>query len=344
MTGDADPAQAPTLDEIQRLISYVEAVYRAILNRPPTIREVEKYANAINDGASPIDVFHEINASEERQKIAKLFVAPGSYQSPVANPAELADHMRDIAAAGPELAGITIDRAAMIALWEALLPFLVTFPFPATQTPGFSYFYDNMFYGVADALILQAMLRRYKPRRFVEIGSGFSSACAVDTVDRFLGGTCAFTFIEPNPERLLGLLGERARTSRFFQQPVQTVSLALFEELEAGDLLFIDSSHVLRTGSDVCRELFDILPRLASGVIVHIHDILWPFDYSEHWIVQQNRSYNEAYAVRAFLTDNPHWNILFFNDYFGKFEGDRIRRTFPDFTANFGDSLWLQKV
>jgi predicted O-methyltransferase YrrM len=344
MSGEADAPQAPTLEEIQRLISYVEAVYRAVLNRPPTLPEVEKYANQIHDGISPMDVFHAINDSDERRAIAKLFVTPGSYQSPVANPAELHDHVRALAAAGPELTGITIDRDAMIALWERLLPFLVTFPFPAAQTPGFRYYFENMFYGVADALMLQAMLRLYVPKRFIEIGSGFSSACAVDTSDRFLAGATEFTFIEPNPERLLGLLGERAQTSRFFHQPVQAVSLDVFDELEAGDMLFIDSSHVLRTGSDVCRELFDILPRLASGVIVHIHDILWPFDYSEHWIVQQNRSYNEAYGVRAFLTDNPNWKILFFNDYFGKFEGERIRQTFPDFGAHFGDSLWLEKI
>lgn len=191
--------------------------------------------------------------------------------------------------------------------------------------------------------MLHGMLRHLKPKRLIEIGSGFSSACAVDTIDRFLDGTCDLTFIEPYPERLLGVLGERARTTRIFNVPVQGVPLEIYGELEAGDVLFIDSSHVLRTGSDVCMELFEILPRLAKGVFVHIHDIIWPFEYPQNWILDQNRSYNEAYAVRAFLTGNPNWKIAFFNDYFAKFEGARIQQSFPQHTGDFGGSIWLER-
>jgi hypothetical protein len=335
--------QERLVDDLQRVVSYIEAVFRTVLHRPPEIAEAEKYAKAIYDGLSPVDFFHIVSRCDERRAHAKLFAVPGSYQSPVANPAELQPYVRGLATAGPALAGIAIDRAAMIAVWDDLLPFLTTCPLPSVPTPGFAYYAENAFFALPDALVLQAMLRRHAPKRYVEIGSGFSSACAIDTIEHFLNGSCATTFIEPQPQRLLGVLGDRARGSRIFDVPVQAVPPAFFEELEAGDVLFIDSSHVLRTGSDVCFELFEILPRLAAGVFVHVHDVLWPFDYPESWILRENRSYNEAYAVRAFLTGNADWTIAFFNDYFAKFEWLRIAQSFPGLSGTFGGSLWLQR-
>lgn len=149
--------------------------------------------------------------------------------------------------------------------------------------------------------------------------------------------------IEPQAERVRSLLGERAGDMRIINAPVQRVPVDVFEQLEAGDLLFIDSTHILRTGSDVCYELFEIFPRLASGVTVHLHDIFWPFEYPDAWILDDNRSWNEAYAVRAFLTDNDCWEILFFNDYFMKFERERIERHLPRFSQGSGGALWLQR-
>jgi hypothetical protein len=343
MSSAADPQHEKFLEEIQRIVNYIEGVYRTVLNRPPELAEAEKFANAIYQGLAPMDFFDAVYNSNERRGIAKIFAVPGSYQSPIANPVELRDYVLGLPRVGPDITGISIDRGAMVALWEQLRPYLTTCPFPTTETPGFHYYSENFFFGFGDGLMLHGMLRHLKPKRLIEIGSGFSSACAVDTIDRFLDGTCDLTFIEPYPERLLGVLGERARTTRIFNVPVQGVPLEIYGELEAGDILFIDSSHVLRTGSDVCMELFEILPRLAKGVFVHIHDIIWPFEYPQNWILDQNRSYNEAYAVRAFLTENPNWKIAFFNDYFTKFEGARIQQSFPQNTGDFGGSIWLER-
>jgi len=127
------------------------------------------------------------------------------------------------------------------------------------------------------------------------------------------------------------------------QQNVQQVPVTLFDELRAGDILFIDSTHVLKTGSDVCFELFDILPRLASGVFVHFHDIFWPFEYPREWVISENRSWNEQYALRAFLTRNDAWEIMMFNDYFGLFERPMIASTYPPFLRSFGSALWLRR-
>jgi hypothetical protein len=187
------------------------------------------------------------------------------------------------------------------------------------------------------------MLRLHRPRRFIEIGSGWSSACALDTIEHYLDGNCHLTFIEPYPQLLRDLLGEITSVVEIIEEPVQQVPMHVFETLQSGDLLFIDSTHVMSTGSDVCFELFEILTRVPRGVFVHIHDIFWPFEYPRTWAVDDNRSWNEIYAVRAFLTGNYEWQIIFFNDYFSKLERTKIEATYPEFLLNSGGALWLQR-
>jgi hypothetical protein len=125
---------------------------------------------------------------------------------------------------------------------------------------------------------------------------------------------------------------------RFSRPPPST-----FDDLSAGDILFIDSTHIVKTGSDVCCELFEILPRLPAGVLVHFHDIFWPFEYGEDWVLNENRSWNEIYALRAFLTYNSQFEIIFFNDFFRQFRRDLIAQTYPKFLNNTGGAIWLRR-
>ena len=120
--------------------------------------------------------------------------------------------------------------------------------------------------------------------------------------------------------------------------------LKIFKSLQAGDILFIDSTHVMKTGSDVCFELFEILPCLAPGVLVHFHDIFWPFEYPRLWAVEENRSWNELYAVRALLSRSNKLRILLFNDYLAQLERAMIETTYPQFLRDTGSALWLQKL
>ena len=125
---------------------------------------------------------------------------------------------------------------------------------------------------------------------------------------------------------------------------MQDVPLDTFDELERNDILFIDSTHILKTGSDVAFELFEVLPRIKQGVVVHLHDMFYPFEYPRNWVIDDNRSWNEIYAVRAFLTNNADFRILFFNDYFARFAKDLIERDAPHVLENVGGSLWLQRT
>ena len=130
------------------------------------------------------------------------------------------------------------------------------------------------------------------------MGSGFTSALALDVRDRFLPDL-ELTFIEPYPDRLYGLLGQKDRgLCEIIPAPVQDVPLEKFDQLSAGDILFVDTSHVAKTGSETNWVILNVLPRLAQGVIVHIHDIFWPFEYPRHWI-EDARSWSEIYLVRA---------------------------------------------
>ncbi len=124
---------------------------------------------------------------------------------------------------------------------------------------------------------------------------------------------------------------------------MQNVGLDVFAALGPGDILFVDSSHVLKTGSDVCYELFDILPVLQPGVMVHFHDIFYHFEYPAPWVVEERRSWNEIYALRAFLMYNSAFEVVFFNNYFMKRFPEIAGDPATPFARNEGGGLWLRK-
>jgi hypothetical protein len=289
-------------------------------------------------------IFRSLGYDISRVRPVRVFVPPGHFYSPIANPDEVDRHLTRIypqrlVDSVPE---VSIDRGAMVRKWNALVPFMKSAPFSETPTAGLRYGYDNNYYSWGDGSILHGMLRLHRPKKLIEIGGGHSSACTLDTVDRYIEG-CQLTFIEPYPRRLLDLFGDAVSRVRILDYPVQETPLEIFEELDSGDVLFIDSTHVLRPGSDVCFELFQVLPRLARGVLVHFHDMFWPFEYPRTWSVQENRSWNELYAVRAFLMGNDAWEVVMFNDYMATFESPLIESTYPAFLRNAGGALWLQR-
>jgi len=326
---------------------FVRALYQVMLHRDPDEKGLSFYTKELIRGRSHQSILEEFRASDEfkAQAAAKLFVPPGHYYSPIVNTREADVYLlaREALPVPHELPGIALDQVRLVEEWQSLLPYLTTAPFPASKNPQFRYCFENPAYSWGDGSILHAMLRKYRPKRLIEVGSGWSSACIFDTVEQFLSGNCELTFIEPYPELLRELLGKASSKVRIFENPVQEVALTTFDMLEAGDFLFIDSTHVLRTGSDVCFELFDVLPRLAPGVLVHIHDMFWPFEYPRQWVVNENRSWNEIYAVRSFLSNNDAWDIVMFNHYLALFQLPMIEATYPTFLRNSGGALWLQR-
>ena len=231
-----------------------------------------------------------------------------------------------------------------LALLETFGRYHDDMPFKDEPTAGLRYYFDNPFFSYGDAVILYSMLRRRRPQRVVEVGSGFSSAVMLDTNDRFCQKQMRMTFIDPYPERLLALLAdEDIRQHEVIPDCVQGVSFETFAELGANDLLFVDSSHVAKAGSDVVYLVTSVLPRLRTGVVVHFHDVFWPFEYPEEWIVG-GRAWNEAYLLKAFLQFNAAFKIVFFNSYVATHHAAIAERHLPLFMRNPGGGLWIEKV
>ncbi|MDQ3777149.1 MAG: class I SAM-dependent methyltransferase [Pseudomonadota bacterium] len=243
-----------------------------------------------------------------------------------------------------EVPGVELNARSQQALLRTLRPYYADQPFSAQAATGLRYYFENDFFSYADGIFLYSLLRHLRPRRFVEIGSGYSSALALDVNDLFLHGRTQMTFIEPNAQRLLSLLRpeDRART-RLHEKLVQDVPLSVFAEVKRGDVLFVDSSHVVAFGSDVNWILFEILPRLPSGVYVHFHDIFYPFEYPDLWI-KQGRGWNEVYMLRAFLQYNRDFEIMLFAHYLGQTQRDFLAAHMPVCLSNAGGSLWLRRI
>ena len=252
---------------------------------------------------------------------------------------------RDRIFAVPEtLPEIDLGPQEQLELVDTLTPFARDTELCETPTPGHRYSFDNDFFTYGDAVVLHAMLRWLRPRRLVEIGSGYSSALILDTNERYLDNTLRCTFVEPYPDRLLGLLSDtdRARTE-ILVSPLQDVDLAFLDELEEGDVFFVDSSHISRIGSDVNQLVFEVLPRISRGVFVHFHDIFYPFEYPEIWVAE-GRGWNEAYLLRAYLQSNHRYRIRLWNSYLAAFHAAEVSSKLPMWGRNSGGSVWLERV
>ncbi|MBF9128296.1 class I SAM-dependent methyltransferase [Plantactinospora sp. S1510] len=230
------------------------------------------------------------------------YVKPGHYYSPATAPADRATAIRwrDLAPVGVDL-----REAEQLRLADELAPLLLDLPTDRWQD-------RNGMYGRADAAVLHAMLRHHRPARLIEVGSGYSTAVALDVAERFLP-ELRITCVEPHPARLQSRLRPGDEVE-LIQRPVQDVDRATFATLRSGDILLIDSTHVVKAGSDVVWLFLHVLPTLRPGVIVHIHDIHWPFEYPERWL-REGRDWTEVYLLRAFLTDNTAWRVLLFTSW-----------------------------
>ena len=273
-------------------------------------------------------------------------VPRGHYYSALPQIEDGAQHAANVARSETSagLPDINLHAAAQRDLLEKMCALYPEFDWTRNRTPGRRFHFDQEYYMQADSLCLYAMLRLCRPRRVIEVGSGFSSALMLDVNERFLGGATVFTFVEPYPERLESLLKPAdAATTRILRQPVQTVDAAVFQSLQAGDFLFVDSSHVAKVGSDVNYLLFEILPQLPVGVYVHFHDIFWPFEYREDWI-REGRAWNEAYLIRAFLSFNAAFEIVFWTPFAARHWPEIIQEKMPAYLLDTGAALWLRRV
>ncbi|QJR16501.1 class I SAM-dependent methyltransferase [Usitatibacter palustris] len=272
---------------------------------------------------------------------AMNFAPPGHFYSPHPLLDDVASGHAAVCQSYENVEGIDLNEAEQLALFRRACESDPVGPWSAEKTAGLRYYYDNFFFRFGDANAVWHIAKSFRPRRVVEVGSGFSTACWLDCIDK-LKLECDVHCIEPFPDRLMELCEAdvAARKLTLARQPVQDFSPEFFRGLGKGDVLFIDSTHVTKSGSDVNHLVFSVLPQLAPGVLVHFHDIFWPFEYPKEWYLE-GRAWNECFLLRAFLQFNTAYRMLRFNSYLGAKHSEVLSAVDPRFAGDSGGSLWL---
>jgi predicted O-methyltransferase YrrM len=326
----------------------ITELYRNVLGREPALGEFENWVkSAMTEPPQRIvKAFFACDEFVSKNAVHSVF-APGHYHSPVVDPKTVTNYVaRERGTVPDEIQGVAIAVEAMRKLWLRNLDCIQSTPFTDDATPAYRYSYLGGPFPNGDAIALWMMIHHHRPRRIVEIGSGYSTACMLDSAEHASLSNLKVTCIEPDPARLRSILrpGDLQSVVKLIERPVQEVSVEIVDCLQKDDILFIDSTHVMKTGSDVHYEFFHLIPRLRPGVIIHFHDIGFPFEYPPEWIFDRNYSWNEAYVLRAFLMYNPEFRVVFWNPVFASAFTESIQAEFPAFLTNPGGSIWIERV
>lgn len=207
--------------------------------------------------------------------------------------------------------------------------------------------FGNDYFAGFDASLYYALIRDLRPRHVIEIGAGMSTRIADQALrrNRTAGHHGDMICIEPFPQPRLTL---DMPAVTLIDQPVEAVPLEQFDVLQANDILFIDSSHAVKFGGDVCREFLEILPRLQRGVWIHVHDIFFPRDYPARWLIDQREAFTEQYLLEAFLAFNREFHVKAANFWLAGEFADEVKALVPESAWRSDDrgrgSFWMQRA
>lgn len=194
----------------------------------------------------------------------------------------------------------------------------------------------NIWFSGHDPHIYYGIIRHFKPNKIIEIGSGHSTKVARMAVDK--NGHGNITSVEPYPREFL----RQIPSVKLIEAPVQDVDVALLTDLEASDILFIDSTHTVRSGGDVTYLFLEVLPLLKPGVIVHVHDIFLPDPYPKEWTLDRHLFWTEQFLLQAYLVGNTNVKVLFANYYMAKKYETELKECLPYALGLTGGSFWFQ--
>jgi len=203
---------------------------------------------------------------------------------------------------------------------------------------GVGYCFNNIWFTSPDAEVLYTLIREHRPKTVLEVGCGNSTRVTRQAIRDGQLDTRLIA-IDPQPRRdVEGLVDE------FIQQPVESGLTVerLTTLLAPGDVLFIDSSHCVKCGSDVVFLLLQVIPNLPAGVLIHVHDVFLPYDYPQDWIVDERRGWNEQYLVQAMLMFGDQFEVLWPGHYLQRTRAD-FATYFPHCNGRSAQSLWLRK-
>jgi predicted O-methyltransferase YrrM len=272
-----------------------------------------------------------------------IHVLPAHFYQPIPDTRKL----RDLWSKPSAMVGVHLDAQQQqqlldeFARWKSEYDLLPTEPTPVPH----QYYVENGAFQRVDGEVLYCMVRHLAPRKMIEIGSGSSSYLTAQAILK--NGEkhpCEFTCIEPYPNDVLrrGFPG----LTRLVESPVQDVPLSTFEALEENDILFIDSSHVAKAGSDVQYEYLEIIPRLKKGVVIHVHDIFLPWEYPKRWLLEEQRFWNEQYLLQAFLAFNDSFEVLWAGNFMHVHHSHALEKAFSSYRSDgpAPGSFWIRRV
>lgn len=279
---------------------------------------------------------------EKLLMLAGIWPVIDHYYDPVINPKKhLIKSLREIR----NLPGIDLNIDEQLAILTQFTYNHELIKFPVDEKEKFEFYYNNGFYESGDAEYLYNITRHTKPGKIIEIGSGYSTLIAQKALLQNRAEDPNYQYkhicIEPYEQPWLESKVEVVR------KRVETIDKSFFEQLEANDILFIDSTHVIKPQGDVLFEYLEVLPLLKPGVIVHIHDIFTPRDYLDAWVIDEHRLWNEQYLLEAFLTFNAKFKIIGALNYLSHNYRDQFAAKHPVFSKQPGREIggfWMIKT
>jgi len=277
--------------------------------------------------------------------IGEFDIVKHNYYSPIPDLSLLPD---DIWTRRRDLCGVDLDADVGIEFIERELAEFITELDVPNEDPGQPgvFFLKNTGFESVDAELLYGMVRHARPRRVIELGSGYSTLLINLAAQRNIenGVETRHVAYDPYPrEHVLG--ASLPEPSRLEAVSATELPLEVFEELEPGDVLFVDTTHTVKLGSDVNFIVLEVLPRLQPGVIIHFHDIFLPWEYPRTWFEELQYFWAEQYLLQAFLAFNPTFTVLVAAHAVAREHRARLGRVIPSFEEKVQPgSLWLRRV
>ncbi len=322
-------------------------LFMALLHREPQEWEVEYWNLELAEKTLESVIRRMVDTDEHKRfhnDARQMFVPAGHFYSPIVDQDFVKPRWEGLYSQAAGAEGIDLNEQAQIDFLADIKRTAAKLPFAEHKTEGLRFHYENNAFMHGDAIVYASMIEKYRPKRITEIGAGFSSALALDVCDRLEGYAPEIHFIDPYPQLAHDLVGENKSDKRKITGAfIQDVDPSTFDVLEAGDFYFMDTTHVVKTGSDVLYHFEKVLPRLKSGVILHLHDIYFPFEYPPQWVFDTKFSWNELYYFRAFLVNNPDYEVIYYNSFMTHKHHEKTLDASPLFARNGGASFWFRK-
>jgi hypothetical protein len=278
---------------------------------------------------------------DSRRKIQELGVTviPADFYSNTPSIDDITTSYEYTNAEPPYLAESIFDNESMKRTLGELAVYASEFapPFAGDENNPEHFFWDNNVFSFSDALSYYCFIRMVKPKTILEIGSGFSTLVAIEAVRKNQHGK--IVCIEPFPKSFL----ETNPVIELVRRKAQDIDPDFLNNLLAdGDILFIDSTHTVKTGSDCLHIYLRLLPQIKRNIHVHVHDVFLPFGLPVSWLLDKQIFWTEQYLLLAFLIDNPKASVCYGSMYHSAFNPEALEKMMLNKTLFGGSSFWFE--